>query len=59
MGSYAVMSNNNVVNIIDAPSLEIAEEATGMRCIPYASDVRVAIGFTYDEENFIEPILAE
>lgn len=47
MTTFAVISNNQVTNTIDAPSLEVAEEATGQTCIEYTKDNPASIGWTY------------
>jgi len=57
--NYAVIENNVVVNIIVADSLEIAEQATGQTCVEYTDENSAVIGYTYDGENFIAPVLEE
>jgi hypothetical protein len=60
MANFAVLQNNIVVNIIDAPSLQIAQEVTlsGNVCIEYVQGVDApSIGWIYDEEKevFLNP----
>jgi len=56
MTTFAVISNNQVMNTIDAPSLEVAEEATGQTCIEYTKENSVGIGWIYDGTNFKNPL---
>ena len=55
MATFAVILENKVVNTIDAPSLEIAEEATGQTCIEYTTENPVGIGYTYSDGVFTAP----
>lgn len=55
MTTFAVISNNQVTNTIDAPSLEVAEEATGQTCIEYTKDNPASIGWTYADGVFTAP----
>ena len=55
MANFAVIENDVVVNIIDAPSKEIAEEATGSICIEYTNESPARIGWTYDGDQFTDP----
>lgn len=57
--NFAVISNNNVTNLIIADSKEVAEEVTGLTCIEYTDENRPLIGWTYDGVNFIDPTLEE
>ncbi len=50
---FAILNQNKVVNIVEAASLEIAEEVTGQICIPYTDETSVNIGDTYDDANDI------
>jgi hypothetical protein len=59
MPNFIVIKDNKVDNIIDAPSLEVAEEATSLTCIQYVEEFPVAIGYTWDGENFIAPSIEE
>jgi len=54
MANYAVLNNNLVINVIDAPSLEIAEEATGMECVE--TDGSFWIGWTRNGKKWIAPV---
>jgi hypothetical protein len=58
MTTFAVLLGTQVINIIDAPSLEVAEEATGHTCIEY-TDYPVSIGDTYDGNVFTTPVIDE
>jgi hypothetical protein len=53
--NFAVISGNNVVNVIVADSKEIAEEVTNLLCIEYTDENPAGIGWTYDGVNFIGP----
>jgi len=53
--NFAVISNNNVTNLIVADSKEVAEEATGFTCVEYTDENIPLIGWTYDGVNFIDP----
>jgi hypothetical protein len=55
MANFAVIKDSVVINIIDAPSKEIAEEATGFTCIEYTDQNPAYIGWTYDGAQFINP----
>ena len=55
MGNYAVIENNKIVNIIDAPSLEVAEEATGHTCVEHTNDNPAVIGWSYVDNTFVAP----
>ena len=55
MANFAVIQDDIVINIIDAPSKEIAEEATRLTCIEYTNESPVRIGWTYDGTQFINP----
>jgi hypothetical protein len=55
MNDYIVIKDNEVVNIINAPSLEIAEEATGSLCIKREENSPIIIGWTYVNNTFAAP----
>jgi hypothetical protein len=55
MAAFAVIQDNKVINIIDAPSLEVAEEATGQACIEYTDENPAGIGWTYADGVFTAP----
>lgn len=59
MTTFAVISNNQVTNTIDAPSLEVAEEATGQTCIEYTAENPAGIGWTYANGIFTAPVVEE
>ena len=52
MANFAVIKDDLVVNIIDAPSKEVAEEATRSTCIEYTDENPARIGWTYDGTQF-------
>lgn len=58
MANFAVLNGNLVVNIIDAPNLQIAEEATKCQCIEFDIIKSVGIGMIWDGSNFIDPSIA-
>lgn len=55
MARFAVLNKNNVVNIIVADSLEIAETVTENKCVEIPNELPVSIGDVYslEEEKFI------
>jgi len=54
MANYAVLKGNVVVNVIDAPSLEVAQEATGTECVE--CDGSFWIGWTRSGKKWIAPV---
>jgi len=57
MGSYAVVNDGTVINVIIAESQEIAEEVTGLTCVEYEnSPAAPGIGWSYDGATFTAPI---
>jgi hypothetical protein len=59
MTNYAVLNNNTVTNVIVADTKEIAETVTGSTCVEYTNENPASIGWTYDGENFIAPVVEE
>jgi hypothetical protein len=59
MATFAIILDNKVINIIDAPSLEVAQEATGKTCIEYTDSNPAGIGWTWDGTNFVPPVVEE
>jgi hypothetical protein len=55
MATFAVILENKVINIINASSLEVAQEATGQTCIEYTAENLAGIGYTYADGVFIAP----
>ena len=56
MKKYAVLNDNSeVVNIIIAASLDVAESVTSSSCVLIADGVSVDIGHTYSEGTFTNP----
>ena len=57
--NFAVISNNIVINLIVADSLEVAEAVSSpFTCIEYTDHTTAGIGWTYDGNSFIAPIIA-
>jgi hypothetical protein len=55
MANYAVIENNQVVNVIVADSLEIAQTVTGVLCVEITTDPNAPkIGWHYIDEEFSE-----
>jgi hypothetical protein len=54
MANYAVLNGDTVTNVIDAPSLEVAEEATGSECVE--CDGSFWIGWTRKGKKWIAPV---
>jgi hypothetical protein len=54
MANFAVLDGINVVNVIVADSLSIAEEVTNKTCIEYTNEI-VDIGDTYENGVFLHP----
>jgi hypothetical protein len=59
MSTFAIIENNKVINTIDAPSLEVAQEATGQTCIEYTNSNPASIGYTWDGTTFTAPVVEE
>ena len=59
MSTFAVINNNTVINVIVADTKEIAEQVTNLTCVEYTAENPAAIGWTYDGENFIAPVVEE
>jgi hypothetical protein len=57
--TFAVLNGNVVTNVIIAESKEIAEEATGLTCVEYTQENPAGIGWTYDGEKFVSPVVEE
>jgi hypothetical protein len=57
--TFAVLNGNVVTNVIIAESKEIAEEATGLTCVEYTQENPAGIGWTYDGEKFVSPVVRE
>ena len=55
MATFAVIVNSEVINIIDAPSLEVAEKVTKHICIEYTKENPARIGWTYADGVFTAP----
>ncbi len=59
MATFAVMSENTVTNIIVADDKEQAEQDLGMTLIEYTSENPACIGWIYDGEKFVAPVVEE
>ena len=60
MKTYAVLdSNSQVVNVIVAASLDIAESVTSSYCVLIPLGTFVEIGYTYADNEFTAPIVEE
>lgn len=60
MKKYAVLNNDSqVVNIIVAGSLDIAESVTSSYCVLIPLGTFVDIGYTYADSNFTAPPIEE
>lgn len=58
MKKYAVLDNNsNVINIIVAASLEIAESVTSSYCALIPLGITVDIGYAYADGVFTAPVV--
>lgn len=56
MPNYLVINGDKVVNYIVADSKEIAEEVTGLLCLPEPStEEKPSVGWGYVEGKFINP----
>ena len=53
MLNFAVIENSNVVNVIIAESLEIANDITGKDCIEIVNQINVEPGGIYDSDKNI------
>lgn len=59
MATFAVLNENTVSNIIVADTKEIAEAVTGLPCAEYTESNPAAIGYLFDGEKFVEPVVEE
>ena len=48
---FAIIFEGKVQNIIEAISLELAEQVTGQTCIQYTDENPAHIGLAYDEKS--------
>ena len=53
--NFATVFEGKVQNLIVANSKEIAEQITGLQCIPYTEQNPAHIGLGYDGETFEQP----
>jgi hypothetical protein len=58
MATFAVIENGTVKNVIVADSLENAQSA-GPMVVEYTPEKPAGIGWTWDGENFIPPVIEE
>lgn len=59
MAKFAVLNGFSVLNIIEAKTKKIAEEATGLICVQYTDENPAGIGWIYDGTNFIPPVVVD
>jgi len=52
---FATVFEGKVQNLIEANSKEIAEQVTGLECIPYTNENPAHIGLGYDGQTFEQP----
>jgi hypothetical protein len=57
--NFAVITGNQVTNIIVADSKEIAEEVTRSTCVAYTDENPAHIGLGYDGTTFEQPATEE
>lgn len=58
MLTYAVLDTNNiVVNVINAASLDIAQSVTFSKCVLIENGVQVNLGFLWKDNAFVDPSL--
>lgn len=56
MPNFAILLNNEVINVIVCDTKELAEELTGLTAIEYDLEKKEAgIGFTHDGKKFVSP----
>jgi hypothetical protein len=55
MATFAVIENGIVENLIEADSLTVAQETTGLTCIEYNIGIDVSVGYLYDNGVFTNP----
>jgi hypothetical protein len=58
MATFAVLENGTVKNIIVADTLEDAQSA-GPEILEYTEEKPARIGWTWDGENFLPPVIEE
>jgi len=59
MATYAVISDNQVTNVIVANTQADAELATGATCVEYTDANPAGIGWTYDGTTFTAPVIPQ
>jgi hypothetical protein len=59
MATFAVLNGDKVINITLAESKEIAETIFNLTCVEYTEKNPAGIGWTYDGENFIAPVVEQ
>ena len=55
MANYVAIKDGLVVNVLEAKTKKIAEDASGCSCVEYDYSVNPAIGWTYEDGVFIAP----
>ena len=59
MPSYAVLQDDEVVNVIVAETLEDAIEVTGLTCVETTPENPTNIGYKYNGTTFEERVVPE
>lgn len=59
MANYAVIEGNVITNVIVADTKEVAEQVTNSTCVEYTVENPAGIGWTYDGEKFIAPVVEQ
>lgn len=57
--NFAILSGNQVTNIIVADSKEVAEQITNATCVEYTDENPAHIGLGYDGTTFEQPAVKE
>lgn len=55
--NFATIFDGKVQNIITANNKEIAEQVTGLVCVPFTDDNPAHIGYGYDGKTFEQPAM--
>jgi hypothetical protein len=56
MATYAVIKDEEVINVIVAESKEVAETVTGLTCVEYTESNPAGIGWIYNGTDFSAPV---
>jgi len=55
--TFASVKAGIVTNLIVADALEVAEAVANATCVEYTDHTTVGIGWTYDGDKFIAPVI--